>query len=58
MTSSKEKPIEMVEQLNPRWIKASMSILQASSLAAAHGCFLKASWTSQMGLRVVAVPRQ
>lgn len=51
-----DKP-KMVEQISPPWIKQSMTVLQASSLAAAHGCFLKISWSGSMGCRIVAVPR-
>ena len=44
------------EQLNPNWVKPSMTILQAANLARARNCYLKASWVPMIGLRVVAVP--
>lgn len=48
---------KMQEQISPPWIKQSMTLLQASNLAAAKGCFLKVSWSGGLGCRIVAVPR-
>lgn len=44
------------QQINPKWIKPTMTIQQAANLARARNCYLKASWAPQLGLRVVAVP--
>ena len=47
----------LTEQLNPKWIKPSMTIQQAANQADARGCTLKASWSPFAGLRIVAVPK-
>lgn len=44
--------------LNPRWIKASMSLQQAGNQAGLRGYRLDVSWNSMMGLRVVAHPNR
>ena len=49
---------QLQEQINPRWLKQSMTVLQAANLAAAKNCYLKVSWSGSMGCRIVAVPRQ
>lgn len=51
-----ERP-KMTEQLNPKWIKPSMTMQQAANQADARGCTLKVSWTSWAGMRIVAVPK-
>jgi hypothetical protein len=53
--SSNEPKLQQV--INPAWIKPSMTIHQAANQAAARSCILKASWSPQFGLRVVAIPR-
>ena len=47
----------LTEQINPKWIKPSMTIQQAANQADARGCTLKASWSPFAGLRIVAVPK-
>ena len=53
MRDIKREPV-----LNPRWIKASMSLQQAGNQANARGYRLDVSWNSLMGLRVVAHPNR
>jgi len=52
-----DKRPKMTEQVQPKWLKQSMTLLQASNLAAAKGCYLKVSWSGSLGCRIVAVPR-
>ncbi len=52
-----DKRPKMTEQISPPWIKQSMTVLQAANLAAAKNCYLKISWSGQLGCRIVAVPR-
>jgi len=51
-----ERP-KMTEQINPRFIKPSMTIQQAANQADARGCTLKVSWAPATGMRVIAVPK-
>ena len=48
---------ERVEELNPRWVKESDTILKAANQAAHRNAWLKVSWSPSLGVRVVAVPR-
>lgn len=49
---------QLQQIINPRWIKPTMTVYQAVVLADKRGCILKASYSGQFGMRVVAVPRE
>lgn len=43
--------------VNPKWVKASMTMLQAANQAAMRGFSLQSSWDPALGLRIIAIPR-
>lgn len=45
------------EQINPHWIKPTMTVEQAAKHAALRSCTLSASFDSTMGIRIVAKRR-
>ena len=50
--------VKLQIQVNPPWVKSSMTVQQAANQASLRGFFLKASWSGQMGLRIVAIPKE
>lgn len=48
---------ERHEEINPKWLKQSMTLLQAANQAKLRGMYLKVSWSDNLGCRIVAVPR-
>jgi len=45
------------EQINPPWLKASMSVEQAAKAASMRNCTLRAMFDRTMGVRIVAIRR-
>lgn len=47
--------IALVEERNPKWLKASMTVERAAQLCRTRGCTLRAQFDPVMGLTIIAV---
>ena len=46
--------IALVEERNPKWLKASMTVERAAQLCRTRGCTLRAQFDPVMGLTIIA----